>query len=390
MEALANIARQNVTAAPGNPNVPAPSNPYNMPPSQPAGLAALLGQHAPPPSATAAAPYASAPQSVNVPGMPFAFPQPGQHQGQPAVPPTIPPVTASSQAAGFLGVAPGAAHAPPAAGLDPNVQQQVMLIQLLASQGVPLDKIPAIVAGMQNNNAAAPPPTVPTPQPGHAPQHGGGWGQDGFGTGDSRDRPEYGNVRSPGRYNRRSRSRSPARHWESRDSPRGRNGRDFGGYGRDSPDRDHRGKGQDYRQRSPPGRWGRSHTPPHSHGPPATKWVEFDASLPSGHIRGTYSRRGTHDSSLTMSYSTEQNVVCGRRHVSISGYLTRQELLIGMCRCSEAELRSIFARHGRVQTCIVNKDKRHAFVKMETRQDAVKAKEAMENGPFRVSKHNSI
>lgn len=59
-------------------------------------------------------------------------------------------------------------------------------------------------------------------------------------------------------------------------------------------------------------------------------------------------------------------------------------------RCSEAELRGIFGRYGTVQTCIVNKDKRHAFVKMLTRQDAVRAKEGMEEArglefPLRVS-----
>ena len=31
-----------------------------------------------------------------------------------------------------------------------------------------------------------------------------------------------------------------------------------------------------------------------------------------------------------------------------------------------------------MQTCIVNKDKRHAFVKMISRQDAIAAKDAME------------
>lgn len=53
--------------------------------------------------------------------------------------------------------------------------------------------------------------------------------------------------------------------------------------------------------------------------------------------------------------------------------------------CPESELRSVFNRHGQVQTCIVNKDKRHAFVKMVTRRDAVTAKEAMESSTFRVS-----
>jgi len=48
-------------------------------------------------------------------------------------------------------------------------------------------------------------------------------------------------------------------------------------------------------------------------------------------------------------------------------------------RSSEHELRSLFDRFGKVQTCIVNKDKRHAFVKMVSRKDAVAAKDAMES-----------
>lgn len=56
----------------------------------------------------------------------------------------------------------------------------------------------------------------------------------------------------------------------------------------------------------------------------------------------------------------------------------------------EAELRAVFARFGTVQTCIVNKDKRHAFVKMLTRKDAENAKTNMEGNrnselPLRVS-----
>lgn len=42
------------------------------------------------------------------------------------------------------------------------------------------------------------------------------------------------------------------------------------------------------------------------------------------------------------------------------------------------ELREIFSRFGQVQTCIVNKDKRHAFVKMYYRKDAERAKAGME------------
>jgi RNA recognition motif-containing protein len=44
----------------------------------------------------------------------------------------------------------------------------------------------------------------------------------------------------------------------------------------------------------------------------------------------------------------------------------------------ERDLRDIFERFGKVQTCIVNTEKRHAFVKMLSRDDALKAKEAME------------
>ena len=48
-------------------------------------------------------------------------------------------------------------------------------------------------------------------------------------------------------------------------------------------------------------------------------------------------------------------------------------------RSSEDDLRAIFSAFGRVQTCIVNVDKRHAFVKMITRTEAVAAKEGMEH-----------
>lgn len=48
------------------------------------------------------------------------------------------------------------------------------------------------------------------------------------------------------------------------------------------------------------------------------------------------------------------------------------------CSSSEPDLRIAFEKYGTVQTCIVNKDKRHAFVKMLTRADAVTAKETME------------
>lgn len=352
MEALANIARQNTTTAPTNNTLPAPTSTYSVPPTQTSTtqLPVLpLAQTQPP------APYSTPQQPVNLPGMPYPF-QPGQVQ---ALSP-VPPVTASSQGQGYPGVVPGAPAAP-APGMDPNVQQQVMLIKLLADQGIPFDKIPAIIASMQSNSVALPtsvPPAASTATPPVAPlPYGtGSWGQAGYQSGESRDH-DYQQVRSPNRYLNRSRSRSPPRHWDVRDSPRGRSDREYGSYGRNSPglgrmdDRDRRGRGNEYRQRSP-GRRAHSPSPPHgfSHPPPpATKWVEFDRTIPQGHIK-----------------------------------VLSRTLFVGGVTCPESELRSVFNRHGQVQTCIVNKDKRHAFVKMITRRDAVNAKEAMENSTFRT------
>ena len=49
-----------------------------------------------------------------------------------------------------------------------------------------------------------------------------------------------------------------------------------------------------------------------------------------------------------------------------------------VCSIGEQELRHLFEGYGIVQSCIVNQDKRHAFIKMLTREDAVRAKDGME------------
>lgn len=54
-------------------------------------------------------------------------------------------------------------------------------------------------------------------------------------------------------------------------------------------------------------------------------------------------------------------------------------LFVGGVTSSEANLRALFNRFGLVQTCIVNTDKRHAFIKMICRDDAVLAREGMES-----------
>ncbi|GAW15674.1 hypothetical protein ANO14919_050930 [Xylariales sp. No.14919] len=349
MEALANIARQNITVPPPSVSVPAAAGPFNLPPTQQPTLQTTQNQA----SAPAPASFPPVAHPINVPSLSYPYAPQAQTQAPVQSQPFVPPVTASNQAPGFPGVAPGAPLAAAAGGVDPNVQQQVMLIKLLADQGVPVDKIPLIIAGIQNGGApgaavtpSASIPPQPQLQPGQPP-YGSSWGQEGFRSDESRDR-SFTQVRSPSRYHDRSRSRSPPRHWDQR-------GRDYGGFGPNSPgggrmdDRDRRGRGPDYRQRSPQGRRGRSPTPPQDFPRPGTKWVEIDRTLPQGHIK-----------------------------------VLSRTLFVGGVTCSEAELRSVFGRHGQVQTCIVNKDKRHAFVKMVTRRDAVHAKEAMESGSFRT------
>ncbi|CAE7196026.1 hypothetical protein P3342_010012 [Pyrenophora teres f. teres] len=95
----------------------------------------------------------------------------------------------------------------------------------------------------------------------------------------------------------------------------------------------------EYRQRSPPRR---QPSPPRAaYG--QSKYIEWDDTLPRDHIR-----------------------------------VLSRTLFVGGAGGTEGEIRSIFARFGRVQTCIVNQDKRHAFVKMLTRPDAVAAKQGMD------------
>lgn len=48
------------------------------------------------------------------------------------------------------------------------------------------------------------------------------------------------------------------------------------------------------------------------------------------------------------------------------------------CSAPESHLRALFNQYGVVQTCIVNVDKRHAFIKMINRRDAMNAREGME------------
>lgn len=335
LEALAALARQKTSAPPSNPAQPAPAAPpYAMP-----SVAAQPASSSVPPAQPAMAYPPPVSQPVNMPSLPFSLPQmPGQNA----------PAAAPPSLANAFGAAQNLPPPTPQGGqaLDQNTQQQIMLIKALADQGVPFDKIPALIQTLTAAGAAGAAPTqppasappnpygVPAPQPWQAPA------QPPQSVSDPRDRFRDA-VRSPPRFGQRSRSRSPDRGWGARGSPRGRDRAD---HARNSPHGDDRygRRGGDYRQRSPPGRRGRSPSPS-SNFPPVERWIEYDPSLPSGHIR-----------------------------------VLSRTLFVGGVTVPEAELRNIFNHFGTVQTCIVNREKRHAFVKMLTRKDAVAAKTGTE------------
>ncbi|EDN09812.1 conserved hypothetical protein [Histoplasma mississippiense (nom. inval.)] len=161
------------------------------------------------------------------------------------------------------------------------------------------------------------------------------------------------NTSSSGMVNMNPATASPG--WDRRrevSPPRRRDSPVYGEYHGDSPGRnrdtrDSRGRRPgEYRQRSPPGRRRRSPTPPRKEAtlpPPGPKFLEWDYSIGQGNIK-----------------------------------VLSRTLFVGGVTSSESHLRSLFGRYGVVQTCIVNIDKRHAFVKMINRHDAVTAREGME------------
>lgn len=230
--------------------------------------------------------------------------------------------------------------------VDPNMLKQLQILAQLKAMNVPQDQWATLLPFMMSQ--AAPQPGAPAmPMPGQFPQAQYG------GVQADQSRDGYEAMRSPGRRRSRSpgygrnRDESPPRRrdsptygrYDERDGNR-RGGRERGGRNRNrSPDRFRRTPSPNRNQASAPTGTGND-----------TDWgyiprnMSIDPSLPKDSIR-VYSRT----------------------------------LFVGGVTCSEDELRRIFSAHGRVQTCIVNIDKRHAFVKMLTREEAIRAKEAMEH-----------
>ncbi|CAD6505760.1 BgTH12-01247 [Blumeria graminis f. sp. triticale] len=232
----------------------------------------------------------------------------------------------------------------PAAGLDPSVQQQLLLIKALSDQGFSPDKIAGIIAAVGNGGS------IPSSQAfiGQNQNPVSQNGQNVWATKpeDSRERDNFEAARSPHRIRRRSRSRSPAG-WNTRDSPIRRRDEPSAEHERGSPlpradDRNRgRSRATEYRQRSPQHL---AHSlSPTNQSNTINKWVSHDSTIPKGSIK-----------------------------------VLSRTLFVGGVTGTEQELRQLFSRYGHVQTCVVNRDKRHAFVKMVSRADAVTAKDSME------------
>ncbi|OAP60135.1 hypothetical protein AYL99_05137 [Fonsecaea erecta] len=335
LEALKNMAKQN-SAAPPAISAPAQTSLNN-----------LLGAQNGIPLANSTVNPGLAPAVTNGPavnqlGALFAGLSNGAQSQSPANVPANPLAAFLPQQA----PAPAVPQNPALLSQDPQAQAQVQLqlLQLLASQGVPPDQWATALqllnmqgagggVGVGSGGASAsasglafPPPVPANNWAGQAPTPG-----------PSRDAQ----TRSPpGQYRRRSRSPGYDRRRDL--SPRRR--RDSPGADGYRNDRDGR-RGAEYRQRSPMGRRRRSPTPPSDYQlpPPGPKNVQWDPTLPKGHIK-VFSRT----------------------------------LFVGGVTSSEPHLRGLFSKFGVVQTCIVNIDKRHAFIKMINRRDAESARDGME------------
>ncbi|KAJ2902483.1 Rpb7-binding protein seb1 [Zalerion maritima] len=244
--------------------------------------------------------------------------------------------------------------------LDPATRQQVVFITQLAKQGLSGDDIKRVIEAYPGGMPFGGPPAGPPPPPAH--QYGAPQEYNAQYESRDRDRGYHDSLRSPGGYRPRgrSRSRSPGRNWPSQGSPFSPRAGDIGGHFGDFgayQDRGYNNGRREYRQRSPQRR-DRSPSPPGRYGaptgmgyqsmeiPPAEdvpKFIDYDTNLGSNKIK-----------------------------------VLSRTLFVGGVSCSEDELKQVFSKYGYVQSCIVNQDKRHAFVKMMTRKHAVAAREAME------------
>ncbi len=303
---------------------PAPAPQQSAPPQMPPNLAALFGQ-------------------VNVngtPGLP-AFPQQPQQPSY-STPQATQPFQLPPGFAGFPPQPPPSIpqqypQAPPPQQLPPQqadplgplrsilpqnilndqtkLVEALRLLQDLQKDGIPMDQWGPVLEAFASQYQ-------PQPQPQQQPAARAGY--DAYGRGRSR---------SPDRQGGRRRG-SPVYGT-------------YGDNGRQQDDRGGRDGGRDrYRQRSPV----RNSPIPAQGGsramngmPMQPKFIRLDSSLPQQHIK-----------------------------------VLSRTLFVGGANGSQQDIQGLFERYGEVQTCIANRDKRHAFVKMTTREHALNAKENLE------------
>lgn len=287
--------------------------------------------------------------------------QSAQTNGAPAAPPAFPFVQSMvpPPPPGFVPPPPPGANGqpglppPPPAGMNDLAGQ---ILQAMSAGSIAPDQAIQVLnalAAAQNGGVPLPPPqttVVPQTQPQTQPIVLNGGQPDRYEQHDTRMRdrsrsPDYQRRRSPVRRSPPSTNRRESPTYGVYDpnagpdgnAQRGERGERARGRGKQKGGRNAQ---NEYRQRTPPRR--QPSPPRNAYG--QSKYLEWDDNLPRDHIR-----------------------------------VLSRTLFVGGAGGTEGEIRTIFARFGRVQTCIVNQDKRHAFVKMLTRPDAVAAKEGMDN-----------
>ena len=224
-----------------------------------------------------------------------------------------------------------------------QLNKVLQLFQELMKAGIPQEQWGPVVAALypsapqgQAPSATAPPSWQPPAQQ-----------QNDYGSRDGRYESSYGGYDA-----RRDRSRSPDYRRDRGANAGRRPSPVYGTYDASAKDAENnqdddsrggrrQGAGGRFRQRTPPGT--RNDTGPLPPGGGGPKWTDIDRNLKPGFIK-----------------------------------VLSRTLFVGGATGSEADLRGIFSRFGQVQTCIVNNEKRHAFVKMCTRQEAVNARDGME------------
>lgn len=310
LKALADMAKQSTAAAPVAPAQTSPNSVLNAQSTAPAPVSSSVDQTAQQSNGQTVNPYAGnfAAQFAGLSNLaPNMFPSQAQ------APPTNPLAQQNPLAALLQQPQPPPQQQQQQPTLTPDVlQQQLGLIQLLAAQGIPQDQWATALQILSLSNNANPGMNALNPAAalsafGQMPAAQNAWAAPAHDiTSRDRDRDRDGHrdreqdyMRSPPNQYRR-RSRSPG--WDRRreaSPPRRRDSPVYGEYHADSPSarnradpRDARGRrGNDYRQRSPPGRRRRSPTPPRKEAslpPPGPKLIEWDYSIGQGNIKGIF------------------------------------------------------------------------------------------------------